>query len=315
MLETGSSQCADAVLMVRPAAFGWNPETRDSNRFQAAEPPLDPGAAARALAEFDAAADALQASGVEVHVLDDESPPPRPDAVFPYNWFSTHADGTVVLYPMLAPARRAERRPDVLLELVERQGFVVRRVLDLTASEHQGRFLEGTGSVVFDHPARLAYACRSPRSDASVLGQLCDELGYEPVVFDAFDARGTPIYHTNVMMSIGRAFAIVCAEALAAGDRDQVLSRLQAGGRRILPIDRSQMALFAGNQLELRDRSGASRLVMSAAARSSLGPGLLAQLQRSVDGLVAFDIPTIESVGGGSARCVLAEIFLPRRTG
>ena len=313
MLETGSRQCADAVLMVRPAAFGWNPETRDSNRFQAAEPPLDPGAAARALAEFDAAADALQASGVEVHVLDDESPPPRPDAVFPNNWFSTHADGTVVLYPMLAPARRAERRPDVLLELVERQGFVVRRVLDLTASEHQGRFLEGTGSVVYDHPARLAYACRSPRSDASVLGQLCDELGYEPVVFDAFDARGTPIYHTNVMMSIGRAFAIVCAEALAAGDRDQVLSRLQASGRQIVRIDLVQMARFAGNQLELIDRCGAGRLVMSATARASLGAGQLEQLGRCVDGFVVFDNPTIESVGGGSARCMLAEILLPRR--
>jgi hypothetical protein len=315
MPEADARQCTDAVLMVRPAAFGWNPETRASNRFQAAEAPRDPGVAATARAEFDAAANALLSAGVEVHVLDDEAPPLRPDAVFPNNWFSTHADGTVVLYPMLAAARRAERRPDALLGLAGQQGFGVRRVLDLTANERSGRFLEGTGSVVFDHAARLAYACRSPRTDATVLGQLCDELGYHPVVFDAFDAHGTPIYHTNVMLTIGRGFAIVCADALAAADREEVLSRLQASGRRIVPIDRSQMALFAGNQLELRGRTGASRLVMSATARSSLGPGLLGQLERSVDGLVAFDIPTIESVGGGSARCMLAEIFLPRRTG
>jgi hypothetical protein len=314
MFDTDARQCADAVLMVRPAAFGWNPETRASNRFQAASAPRDTGVAARARDELDAAANALQAAGIEVHLVEDCSPPPRPDAVFPNNWFSTHADGTVVLYPMLAPARRAERRPDALLQLAERQGFLVRRVLDLTASERRGRFLEGTGSVVFDHLSRLAYACRSPRTDATVLGRLCDELGYEPVVFDAFDAQGMPVYHTNVMLSIGRGFAILCAEALAAGDRDELLSRLQASGRRVLSIDRTQMARFAGNQLELRDSEGRSRLVMSSVARSSLDTAALGQLERCVEGFVEFDIPTIETVGGGSARCMLAELFLPRRS-
>ena len=311
MSESHARQCADAVLMVRPAAFGWNPETRASNRFQAALPPRDPDLAAQARIEFDAAASALWAAGVEVHVVEDCNPPPRPDAVFPNNWFSTHADGTVVLYPMLAPARRAERRLDELLALAERHGLLVRRVLDLAATEQSGKFLEGTGSVVFDHVARLAYACRSPRTDASVLGRLCDELGYDPVVFDASDGQGTPVYHTNVMLSIGRGFAIVCAEALAASDRDGVLSRLQATGRRVVTIDRMQMARFAANQLEVRDRAGGSRLVMSASARSSLDAAALGQLERCVDGFVEFDTPTIESVGGGSARCMLAEIFLP----
>ena len=300
-------------MMVRPASFGWNPETAGSNRFQAAAPGGGDAAVA-AVAEFDALAAALAESGVSVHVFADRAEPACPDAVFPNNWVSLHADGTVVLYPMLAPSRRRERRLDVLIELERRGGYRVERLLDLTHHELRGHFLEGTGSVVFDHVNRTAYACLSPRTHTEVLEDLCAEIGYEAVAFDAADATGAPVYHTNVMLSIGTGYALVCAAAVPVQQRDALLERLSAGGRRVLTIDPAQMAAFAGNVLELRGAGGTRVLAGSRRALDSLMPWQRDELAACVDRWVAVPVPTIEGLGGGSVRCMLAEIFLPHST-
>ena len=306
------AQCARAVLMIRPAAFGWNPETAGSNRFQQPGAGPSEAASAAAVAEFDAVAAALQAAGVEVHAIDEPATSACPDAVFPNNWVSLHHDGTLVLYPMLAPSRRRERRMQILVELEKRGGFEVARLVDLTHYELAGRFLEGTGSVVFDHEAKVAYACLSPRTDRSVLEELCDELGYEPFTFDATGADGVAVYHTNVLLSIGRRNVIVCAESVPATQREALLERLGAGGRRVLEVSRGQMAGFACNSLELEASDGAAVLAVSARAHDSLGPRTLDALRESVQRIVSVPVPTIEQRGGGSVRCMLAEVFLPR---
>jgi hypothetical protein len=301
--------------MIRPAAFGWNPETAGSNRFQqpGAGPPE--AASALALAEFDAVVTALQAAGVEVHAIEEPATSACPDAVFPNNWVSMHDDGTLVLYPMLAPSRRRERRMQVLVELERRGGFKVARLVDLTHHELAGRFLEGTGSVVFDHAAKVAYACLSPRTDRAVLEELCDELGYEPFAFDATGADGVAVYHTNVLLSIGRRNVIVCAESVPGMQRAALLERVRASGRSVLEVSRDQMAAFGCNVLEFEANDGASVLAMSARAHDSLGPRALDSLRESVQRIVAVPIPTIEQRGGGSVRCMLAEVFLPRAAG
>lgn len=306
------AQCARAVLMIRPAAFGWNPETAGSNRFQQQGAGPSEAASAAAVAEFDAVAAALQAAGVEVHAIDEPATSACPDAVFPNNWVSLHHDGTLVLYPMLAPSRRRERRMQILVELEKRGGFEVARLVDLTHYELAGRFLEGTGSVVFDHEARVAYACLSPRTDRSVLEELCDELEYEPFAFDATGADGVAVYHTNVLLSIGRRNVIVCAESVPATQREALLASLGAGGRRVLEVSRGQMAGFACNSLELEASDGAAVLAVSARAHDSLGPRALDALRESVQRIVSVPVPTIEQRGGGSVRCMLAEVFLPR---
>jgi len=311
-LATASAQAAGTVLMVRPASFGWNAETAASNRFQASAPTTGGDAATRAVAEFDALAAALAEAGVTVFACEDRADPVCPDAVFPNNWVSLHADGTVVLYPLLARSRRRERRLDVLLELERRGGHRVVRLLDLTHHELHGRFLEGTGSVVFDHVARVAYACRSPRTDAAVLEELCAELGYTAVAFDAADRAGVPVYHTNVMLSIGTGCVLVCADAVPAEQRGALLERLAASGRRVLAIDHAQMRAFAGNVLELRGAGSARVLAGSQRAFACLSPGVRERLASCVDRIVAVPVPTIEDQGGGSVRCMLAEVFLPR---
>jgi hypothetical protein len=311
--EAALVQPADAVLMVRPAAFGWNRETAGSNAFQRQVAGSGTADRENALGEFDALAQALGAGGIRVFALDELRPGACPDAVFPNNWVSLHHDGTVVLYPMLAPSRRLERRMELLTELELRGGYAVTRLVDLTYHELSGRYLEGTGSVVFDHAARAAYACRSPRTEESVLGELCEELGYEPVAFDAVDAAGVPVYHTNVLLSIGTRSAILCADAVAAGQRGALLERLQSQGRQVVTIDRRQMAEFAANALELRTAAGAPVLAMSERAWGAFGPAAREILGACVDAVVTAGIPTIEARGGGSVRCMLAEVFLPRR--
>ena len=306
-------QSADAVLMVRPAAFGWNPETAASNAFQQRAAGQAGDLGARALAEFDALASALAAGGVGVFAVDEPGPSACPDAVFPNNWVSLHHDGTVVLYPMLAPSRRIERRMELITRLDELGGYSVSQLLDLSHHELSGRYLEGTGSVVFDHAARAAFACRSPRTDESVLGELCAELGYEPVAFDAVDQAGMPIYHTNVLLSVGTRSAILCADAVAGPDRGILLERLQSDGRRVVTIDQAQMAEFAGNALELRASGGGSVLAVSERAWRAVGPADREVLRDCVDAVVASPVPTIERLGGGSVRCMIAEVFLPRR--
>jgi hypothetical protein len=313
-MRSRDRQAADAVLLVRPVAFRSNPETVESNAFQREPGAADPAAEqAAAAVEFAGLVGALADAGVETIVVDDSPRSDTPDAVFPNNWVSFHADGTAVLYPMMAENRRAERRADILERLSRERGFRIDRVLDLSASEHEGRFLEGTGSLVLDRVNRIAYACLSPRTDPEALAAACQALGYEPLVFAAVDEGGVPVYHTNVLMSVGTDFAVVCEEAIAdAGQRAAVRRRLEETGHEVIPISLRQMGSFAGNVLEVASRSGERLVAMSARARGSLEPGQLAALEARAR-IVSAPIGTIEAAGGGSVRCMLAEIHLPRR--
>jgi hypothetical protein len=296
--------------MVRPRAFGFNPGTSPTNPFQS-PPTLSSGEIeVRAAAEFDALVGALLDAGVEVLLVEDRPDPRMPDAVFPNNWISTHHDGTVVLYPMLAPLRRGERREDVV-ELLARR-FQVRRVVDLSPNEDEGRFLEGTGSLVFDHRHRRVYAGLSPRTDPGMLCEIGELLDYDTVVFRANVASGEAVYHTNVVMTIGEGFALVCAEAIGdPGERDRVLGSLRSAGREVVPITRAQMGSFAANILELQSGDGEAVVAASGAAWNALLTPQRALIE-SLARIVSVPIPTIEAVGGGSVRCMIAEIFLSR---
>jgi hypothetical protein len=301
-------QSAATVLMVRPVEFGPNPQTRASNSFQSDA--LVPEAQRSAIAEFDGLVVALRGAGIEVVAVDDTPEPHTPDAIFPNNWFTTHADGTVVLYPMCAPNRRAERRID-LLERLRNSGFVCSRLVDLSAHELDGRYLEGTGSLVLDRVHRTAFACLSPRTDSLVLDLWSQELGFRGFAFSAVDAGGRAIYHTNVMLALGSRWAVVCAESISdAHRRQQLIETLEQGDRRVIEIDLSQMAGFAGNILELQSSDRGTVIAMSTRAHAALRREQLVELGRH-GRIVAVPVPTIEAVGGGSVRCMLAELFLP----
>jgi hypothetical protein len=310
-------QCAEAVLMVEPKAFGFNPDTARTNTFQqaGAGDSVAAGAAVQtqALAEFRLLARALESEGVAVCAVPDTALPVKYDALFPNNWVSFHEDGTLVLYPMESASRRPERRQEVIETVIARLGFKVAHLIDLTHFESQGMFLEGTGSLVLDHAARVAYACASPRTHPALVAEWAQELQYEPVVFQAADAAGVPLYHTNVLMWIGERVALVGAAAIAAADRERVLGRLRASGREVLEIGQREIGQFAGNMLELGtwdEALGDSRvLVMSETARRALTPQLYGRLSGCTDAVLAVPIPTIERLGGGSVRCMLAEVF------
>jgi len=304
--------------MVRPKHFGFNAQTAVTNRFQ--RQGTDGRVAAadeaqHALREFDGFAAALSAEGVKVCVAPDSDTPRKPDAVFPNNWVSFHADGTVVLYPMHAENRRAERRTEIIEAVVRETGFKVRRTLDLTHHEKEGRFLEGTGSLVLDHRARVAYACLSPRTDEAVAREWAREMGFELEVFNAADESGTPIYHTNVLMYVGTRAAVVALDAIAPADRDRVRERLAATGHEVVAIDHAEMAAFAGNMLEVGSwdeyLGDFTILVMSETARLALATPKYVRLYSSVDAVLAVPVEVIERHGGGGVRCMLAEIFLP----
>jgi hypothetical protein len=310
------AQCAGAVLMIRPAAFDYNPETAGTNSLQ--RQAGDAGARGnnvRAKEEFQRVVRALESEGVTVCALDDTPLPPKPDAVFPNNWVTFHADGTVVLYPMFAENRRRERRKDLIDAVADATGFKVSRVLDLTHHEEQGRCLEGTGSLVLDHANRVAYACVSPRTHPAVIEEWSQELGYEPVVFRAVDRGGSPIYHTNVLMCIGERLVVVGTGAIVPQDRGHVLEWLKGTGREVIEIGHNEIERFAGNMLELAswdEALGDYRvLAMSACARESLSAETFARLSACTDTVLAVPIPTIEKLSGGSVRCMLAEVFLP----
>ena len=306
-------QTASSVLMIRPVKFAGNIQTAASNRFQQLAGAIGGDAPqAAALAEFEALAAALQRAGVDVHIFDDTPDPHTPDAIFPNNWVSFHADATVVLYPMLAPNRRLERRLDIIEALHSRYGFHIARTIDLTHRESEEKFLEGTGSLVLDRSNRIAYACLSPRTDMDVLGEFAQRLDYEIAAFEAFDAQGAAIYHTNVLMSVGTRFAAVCTECIEQERRATVLGMLRAGGRTVIELSMQQIHSFAGNMLELRSQSGEPVIAMSEAARSSLTATQLTALQAAGGTIVSSAIPTIERLGGGSVRCMIAEVHLPR---
>jgi hypothetical protein len=316
-------QIAPDVMMIRPVAFAGNPQTQASNSFQ----DRDAGAIdavplrgfrgisnqAAALREFDGLAVALDKAGVTVHAFDDTLEPHTPDSIFPNNWVSFHGDGTVVLYPMMAENRRLERRLDVIEALSAKHGFRASRVIDLTRHEQTGRYLEGTGSLVLDRLHRVAYACVSPRTDLDVLGDFAQQLDYDIVAFEALDANGAAIYHTNVLMSVGERFAAVCTTAIREDERAAVLDTLQKSGRAIVELTLQQMASFAGNMLELGSSRTGSVIAMSERALDVLTPEQRKTLESSTGAIVATAIPTIERLGGGSVRCMLAEVHLPKK--
>lgn len=307
--EVANDVClASSLLMVRPAKFAGNPETASSNRFQ------DKGTGGQtvadmACAEFDAVANALSAAGVDLVILDDSADPAKPDAVFPNNWMSTHPDGTVVLYPMLAVNRRSERRPDLCVEL-QRHGRTVTAVLDLSPWEARKLALEGTGSLVLDRRRRVAYACRSPRTAEAPLAQWARYLGYSVHLFDALDRDRVPIYHTNVMMALGSGFAVAALDAVSnKRQQHELRSCLEQAGDELITISSQQMGQFGANILHLAGTRGPV-IAMSETARRTLEGAALARLERH-GSVVAVSIPTIERYGGGSVRCMLAELFLP----
>jgi hypothetical protein len=313
--NAAATQTTGTVLMVRPQAFGYNAETASSNAFQQQAGSLPADAAAGA-EEFARLAGALASEGIEVCVAQDSAIPAKPDAVFPNNWVSFHADGTLVVYPMAHGSRRAERRQEVIDHAIRCSGFKVRHFLDLSWYEGQGRYLEGTGSLVLDHVHRLAYACISPRTDPDLVTEWGRELGYQPVIFNAASRSGVAFYHTNVCLWIGARVAVVGAEAVAPADRERVLGHLRAGGREVVTISHAEIEQFAGNMLELSTwdeaLGDAHVLVMSESARRGLTPQNYARISGATDTVLAVPVPTIERLGGGSVRCMLAEVFASR---
>ena len=311
MTKRHEAQSASTVMMIRPAAFESNPLTAASNRFQGKTSASPEEQHAIALQEFDGLVDALRAAGVEVLVVDDSPEPHTPDAIFPNNWISMHADGRVVLYPMEAENRRSERRSDIVEYLGAEAGRLISEVVDLSAHEADGHYLEGTGSMVLDRVNRIAYACVSTRTHLDPLGDFAQRMGYDVVAFEAVDANGVPIYHTNVLMNVGEKLAVICDEAIPRDDqREAVLARLRESGHDVLHLRYPQLDAFAGNMLELRNAEGERVLAMSRQAYDSLDPEQLARLTAN-GRIVSAPIDTIESSAGGSVRCMLAEVHLP----
>ncbi len=306
-------QTTHHLLMVRPANFARASETVADNSFQ--EPVTGESFTQighRALEEFDRFAALLERAGVSVHVIPDTPAPVKPDAVFPNNWFSTHEDGTLVTYPSFWPQRRLERRADVIEQLSDR--FQLARHVDLAGWEEDDRFLESTGSLLLDRTARVAYACLSQRCTAEAVHAWCTLLDYQPVTFQGTDLRGAVIYHTNVMMAIGTTHVIVCLDAVRdADEKFKLTESLLLSGKRIIGLSLEQVDQFAGNALEARTPEGPV-WIMSTAAFTSLSPEQRdALMEPEGMRIVHSDLQTIERYGGGSARCMLGEIFLPER--
>jgi len=303
-------QTTNTVLMIRPARFAFNPDTAVNNRFQ--KPVLDAEMAQqKALEEFDGYVDTLRQHGVEVLVVQDTPAPHTPDSIFPNNWWSSHADGSLVLYPMEGQNRRLERDKGVLRALDER--FAIHKTIDLSPREEKSIFLEGSGSMVLDREHRISYACHSGRTHGEALRQFAEHMDYRLCVFHAVDRHQAPIYHSNVMMSVGRNLAVVCLDALPdATERRTLEHSLRDTGKDILGLDFDQLEGFAGNMLEVHDKQGQPLLVMSRSAWNTLDAGQRRQAERHSHPVVV-NIDHIERIGGGSARCMLAEVHLPVR--
>lgn len=299
--------------MVSPARFESNPLTAESNAFQTDSEASQQEQQTLAQAEFDALVEQLRDSKINVVVAQDEAQPRRPDAIFPNNWVSFHADGRVVLYPMEAENRRTERRLDIIEWLDQEHGFHVTEVIDLSHHETEGHFLEGTGSMVLDRVNRIAYACLSSRTHLDPLGDFAQRMDYDVIAFEAVDRDGLPIYHTNVMMNVGESLAVVCEESIARKDQLRaVLESLKKTGHEVVSLSFDQLYAFAGNMLELRTTTDERVIAMSKRAHDSLTPPQLDRLL-SNGGIIKSPIDNIERLAGGSVRCMLAEIHLPRR--
>jgi hypothetical protein len=308
-------QTTNSILMIRPVAFRMNEQTVVNNYYQKVLDELLPATVnAKAQQEFDAFVEKLTAVGVDVIVVDDTLNPDTPDSVFPNNWISFHENGDVALYPMFAENRRHERREEIL-DLLEEKGFVINNIVDYTSAEEDGFFLEGTGSLLLDRANAKAYCALSPRADEELFIEFCEDFDYAPVIFEAFqtvDSERKLIYHTNVMMCLGDTFAVICSDCIDdKKERKMVLDHLKVDGKEVILITEAQMNNFAGNMLEVRGANDKRYLVMSTAAHQSLTPKQIAQLERHAE-ILSSSLDTIEACGGGSARCMMAEIFLPR---
>lgn len=292
------------VMMVRPAFFGFNDQTAATNFFQLNQQVDD--VLRTAVVEFDNMVEVLKTNGIEVLVFEDNADDVKPDAIFPNNWFSTHKN-KMYLYPMLAPNRRLERRQDIIKKLKKEGGY--KTIVDLSDYENQNVFLEGTGSMIFNHHSKKIYAGLSPRTHKPLVKKMADELNYEPVLFTANDENGNAIYHTNVMLTIGNGFAVLCLESITKEeDKRHVIKNLNADGLEILEINFEQMQNFCGNLLQLINYEGEPVLVMSEQAKNSFSPLLIEMIQRFTKILV-LSIPTIETIGGGGARCMMGEVY------
>jgi len=306
-------QCASAVVMVRPATFYSNPETLETNQFQHLASLTSAETLAAAQAEFDAAVDRLMRAGIEVMVLAADPVADTPDALFPNNWFSTHADGRLLLYPMSAINRRRERRPEALQSLLSAHGYEIDSISDFSSLERTDRMVEGTGSLVFDRSIGRVYASLSARTHPEAVVTVAEALGYEAVMFHAQDARDRLVYHTNVIMAVGASVVVIAHELIQdPSERARVLTALSDSGREVLPLSLGQVNEFAGNVLFLQSPTQGPCVALSERAFASLGERLQQRLERHASPLL-FKVPTIEHLGGGGIRCMLAEIFLSKR--
>jgi len=302
-------QAPGAVVMIRPHAFVPNPETQSDNAFQTRPSDGADALSTRARDEHDAAVSVLRGHGITVHVFDDDGSRNTPDSVFPNNWFSTHPGGQIAIYPMYAVSRRRERRADVVEMLKSR--YRVQDVIDMSGLEEDGLALEGTGAMVLDHIGRVAYTVRSNRADPVALERFCTHFAYEPVAFDAVDAAGRAVYHTNVLMCIASDFALAGLEMIPdRARRDMIARRLAETGRTVIPLTEAQIGEFAGNAIELTGDKGRI-LALSRRAARALDPAQIREIERSAR-IVPLDVPTIEHAGG-SVRCMIAGVHLSPR--
>lgn len=306
-LTNYTMQTTPHILMIRPVAFGYNAETAVNNAFQVQG--TDKDVEQKALKEFDDFVTVLRANGVDVIVTEDTPEPHTPDSIFPNNWVSFHEDGSLLLYPMFAENRRAERKAHVLDRI--RQQFAIKKTIDLSGFEKDELFLEGTGSMVLDRDTKIAYACLSPRTNETVLAAFAEKMNYTPVIFDAVDKKGQPIYHTNVMMCVADRYIVICLDSVKdRGQREGLVKTIGQSGKTIIPISLDQMNRFAGNMLQVENKDGEKLLVMSSQAFSSLAPEQVKMLE-SFNRIIHSPLTTIEANGGGSARCMMAEVHLP----
>ena len=300
-------QNSSHLLMIRPIRFEYNAQTAVNNSFQIAV--KDDGIAAKAMQEFDAFVSVLKKNGIDVTVVEDSLSPHTPDSVFPNNWISFHDDGSICLYPMFAENRRAERKHHVLEIIGEK--FSINNTIDLSKYEDENIFLEGTGSMVLDRDKKIAYACLSPRTDEKLLDKFCELFNYTAISFIAVDAANQPIYHTNVLMCVADAYVVICLDSIAdQTQKKKVTDKIISSGKEIIDISFDQMNHFAGNMLQVKNKDGEKLLVMSTQAYTSLSADQIDRLQ-SFNRIIHSDISNIETNGGGSARCMMAEIFLP----
>jgi hypothetical protein len=315
-------QTTNSILMIRPVAFRMNEQTTINNYYQKVLDGISPETVnAKAQAEFDVFVNKLRKAGVQVTVVEDTLEPNTPDSIFPNNWISFHENGDVVLYPMFAENRRDERREDIL-DILEDEGFEINQIMDYTSAEEDGIFLEGTGSLLLDRENGKAYCALSPRADEELMIEFCEDFEFTPVLFEAFQTVNLPdgkaggerklIYHTNVMMCLGDTFAVICADCIDdKKERKMVLDSLRGDDKEVILISEEQVNNFAGNMLEVKGKNDKRFLVMSESAFKSLTKKQIAQLEAHVE-IIHSSLNTIEACGGGSARCMMAEIFLPK---